>query len=59
VQLYIYNVTGQLVKIIADENMRAGFHEFEFYAEGLSSGAYFYVLKSNGFYQTKSMILLK
>lgn len=59
VKLFVYSVTGQLVRIIVDENMSAGFHEFDFNAAGLSSGVYFYALKSNGFNQSKSMVYLK
>ncbi len=59
VQLFIYSLTGQLIKTLVDENMGPGVHQIEFKGDGFASGIYFYVLKSGSFYQSKSMMLLK
>jgi hypothetical protein len=59
VSLKIYNVIGQEVIKLINEEKSAGNYEVEFNAASLSSGVYFYQLKSEDFLKTKKMILLK
>ncbi|MFZ1517295.1 MAG: CotH kinase family protein [Ignavibacteriaceae bacterium] len=56
----IYNSLGQEVEIIVNEYLEAGFHS-KYYTlnSTLSSGIYFYQLKSGSFIETKKMIMLK
>ena len=57
--LIIYNMQGQEVKTITNQLFVAGTYEPQFNASGLSSGTYFYRLETEGFSQTKKMILVK
>ena len=58
-KLSIYNVLGQEVKVLVNENMRAGSYSTPFDGSNLSSGIYFYKLESNNQMQVKKMLLLK
>ncbi len=59
VKLTIFNSLGQVVKVLADEEMSAGTYELDFNASGLASGIYFYNLRAGVFSQTNKMMLLK
>jgi hypothetical protein len=59
VQLKVYDVLGNEVATLVDEYKPAGTYEVEFDASGLTSGIYFYQLKTEGFVETKKMILMK
>ena len=60
----MYNVKGQLVKTLADENLNFGKHSFVWNGtdndgRNVSSGIYFYRLTANGNVETKKMMLMK
>lgn len=57
--LIVYDVTGKEIKSLVNKNLSAGNYSQTFYSDGLSSGIYFYQIKSNDFLQTKKFILLK
>jgi hypothetical protein len=57
--LKVYNVLGQEVATLVDGVVSAGSHEATFDASRLSSGIYFYTLRSGSFVETKKMVLLK
>ena len=59
VQLKVYDVLGNEVATLVNKNQQPGNYEVEFNAANLSSGVYFYQLKSGEFIQTKKMILMK
>ena len=59
VELFISNALGQQVGTLVNERMSAGTHEVKFNADGLSTGTYFYTLKSGTLTETKKMILVK
>ncbi len=59
VRLNVYNVRGELVETLANEEMGAGPHHLMWDAQGKSSGVYFYRLEAPGFSETKKMIMLK
>jgi predicted deacetylase len=59
VSLTIYDNLGRLVKTLVNEEQCGGKHEVEFNASELSSGLYFYTLRSLNFIVTKKMILMK
>lgn len=59
VELFITNALGQRVGSLVNGKTAAGAHEVTFNADGLSSGTYFYTLKSGNFVETKKMVLLK
>ncbi len=59
VRLNIYNVLGELVSELVNENLEAGFHQYQFNGSNLTSGVYFYSISVNGFTQVKKMNLVK
>lgn len=59
VKLSIYDIQGRAVASLVDEQLNAGLYELNFDASKLTSGVYFYNLQTNGFSDTKKMILMK
>jgi len=57
--LKVYDVLGNEVATLVNEEKPAGNYEVEFDASNLSSGVYFYILKAGDFIQSKKMILMK
>ena len=55
----VHDVLGREVATIVNELKQAGTHSVEFDASALSSGVYFYTLKSDDFTDTKKMLLVK
>ncbi|MCK4547150.1 MAG: T9SS type A sorting domain-containing protein [Candidatus Eisenbacteria sp.] len=59
VSLQIYNLRGQLVETLVDEDERAGSHSVAWDAGAASSGLYFYRVTVNGSSVTRKCLLLK
>jgi photosystem II stability/assembly factor-like uncharacterized protein len=59
VTLKIYDVLGNEIATLVNEEKPAGFYEVSFDAASLSSGVYFYTIKADNFTSTKKMILMK
>jgi hypothetical protein len=59
VTLKIYNIIGKEIKTLLEDYREAGIHTFNFNAEGFPSGMYLYRLSTNGFTETKKMLLMK
>ena len=59
VQLKVYDILGNEVATLVNEQKAAGNYTVNFDASELSSGIYFYKLIANNFIETKKMILLK
>jgi hypothetical protein len=59
VQLKVYDVLGNEVATLINEEKPAGSYEVEFNASELSSGIYFYKLQAGSFIQIRKMILVK
>lgn len=59
VVLKVYDILGNEVATLVNEEQSPGQHEVVFNAAGLASGVYIYKLDSPGFTTTKKMILLK
>jgi len=59
VNITVYDVTGSVAAVILNKRMDAGNHEITFDAAGLSSGVYFYTIRTANFTSTKKMILTK
>lgn len=57
--LCIYDILGNEIAILVNEEKPAGTYEVEFNASGLASGIYFYQLQAGEFIDTKKLILLK
>jgi Secretion system C-terminal sorting domain len=59
VTLKVYNTLGEEVTTLVEGNLAAGNYTTDFRATNLSSGTYFYTLTTDGFAQTKKMLLVK
>ncbi len=59
VNLKIYNILGQEVATLVNEQLSTGSYSYTFDASRLSSGIYFYTIRAGNFVQSKKMILLK
>ena len=57
--LKLFNLFGEEVATLVNEEKVAGYYNVEFNATNLPSGVYFYQLKAGEFVQTRKMILLK
>jgi hypothetical protein len=58
-EVSVYNLLGQRVKILFSGKQEAGTHRVEFDGTDLPSGIYLYQLKSNNFVAYKKCVLLK
>ena len=59
VNISVFDTKDKLIENLITEVQEAGTYEVEFNASSLSSGIYFYQLKTGEFIQTKKMILIK
>lgn len=59
VSLVVYDVLGNEVAVLVNEEKPAGEYEVTFNGSGLTSGVYVYRIKANGKIISKKMILLK
>jgi hypothetical protein len=59
VTLQVYDVLGNLVTTLINNEVEAGYHSITWNASGIASGIYFYTLRSGSFVATKKLILLK
>ena len=59
VKLAVYNLVGQVVQVLVDENQPAGFYEMTFDASQLPAGIYLYKLQVGDYSSVKRMTLVK
>ena len=59
VTIKVYDVLGNEVATLVNEEKSAGSYEVEFNANGLASGMYLYTLQTESYIETKKMILMK
>ena len=59
VTLTVFNTLGQQVAQLVDGEIDAGYHEVKFDGSGLSSGVYFYRLRTGDFVETKTLLLAR
>ncbi len=59
VQLRVYDILGREVATLVNKELRAGKYSYEFNAGDLSSGTYFYRIKTKNFVDVKKMIFIK
>jgi len=55
----VYDVLGNEVVTLVNEEKSVGSYEVNFNSNGLSSGIYFYTINAGSFVETKKMILMK
>lgn len=58
-KLTIYDALGKEVSVLVDGSFGAGTYEADFNANSLSSGIYYYTLKTESFIETRKMLLVK
>jgi len=59
VVIKVFDILGNEIEILVDEQKTTGTYEITWYAESLPSGIYFYQLQTSGFIETKKMVLMK
>jgi hypothetical protein len=59
VSLKIFDILGREVQTLVNESIKPGTYEASFDGSSLTSGVYFYRLTTEGFSETKKMILMK
>ncbi len=59
VSLKVYNILGEEVSTLVNENLSPGTYSATFDAGTVGSGIYFYRLETSGFTETKRMMLVK
>jgi hypothetical protein len=55
----IFDILGNEIETLVNEERQAGTYEITWYVENLPSGVYFYQLQAGNFVETKKMILMK
>lgn len=59
VKLEVYNLLGQKMKVLENGFKESGSHQVTFNGDNLSSGIYFYKLRSDNILLSRSMMLIK
>ncbi|MBK7498425.1 MAG: T9SS type A sorting domain-containing protein [Ignavibacteriales bacterium] len=59
VSLKVYDILGNEIATLVDEEKAAGVYNIQFTMNNVSSGIYFYQLKAGSYLETKKMILIK
>ncbi|NUM72650.1 MAG: T9SS type A sorting domain-containing protein, partial [Ignavibacteriaceae bacterium] len=59
VQVRLYDVLGQQIKVLCDGVKKAGRHNIVFESDGLSGGVYIYTMNAGNFSSAKKMVFLK
>lgn len=59
VSLKVYDISGKEISNLVNEKLTPGEYEYTFSGKGITSGVYFYVLKSEEFTETRRMLLIK
>ena len=59
VNISIYNIVGQLVETMVNEQKNAGYHSVVWNASGVGSGLYFYRIGAGEYLETKKCLILK
>ncbi len=59
VSLKLFNILGQEVATLVNEEQKAGYRSVDWNASNYASGVYFYRLEAGGFSSVKRMLLVK
>ena len=57
--LIIYDMLGRELMTLISEELTAGYYHYQFNAENIHSGVYFYKLQTSNYSETKRMLLVK
>jgi len=59
VQLHVFDILGNKVETLVSNQQQPGHYTVQFHSKGLSSGVYFYQMKTTHFSAVKKMVVLK
>jgi len=59
VTLTVFNILGQEIKTLVNQDKPTGIYKVQFDGSGLSSGVYFYSVKAGDYFRVRKMLLLK
>ena len=59
VNMSVFNIRGQVVEVLVDRNMQAGYHNINWNADGISSGMYFVKVETGANAAIQKLMLLK
>jgi hypothetical protein len=59
VKMIVYDILGREISILVKEDLKPGSYEVTFDGANLPSGAYYYRLTTDGYSETRAMVLLK
>jgi polyhydroxybutyrate depolymerase len=59
VVIKVFDILGNAIATLVNEEKSVGIYEVEFDATGISSGVYFYTLTAGNFVETKKLVLLR
>jgi len=59
VNMSVFNIRGQVVEVLVDRNMKAGYHNITWNADGISSGMYFVRVETGANTAMQKLMLLK
>jgi hypothetical protein len=57
--IIVYDMIGREVMTLMNEELNAGYYNYQFNAKNLNSGIYFYAIRTENFSETKKMVLIK
>lgn len=59
VRLQVFDINGRLVRTLVDARQNAGTYQYDFKAEKIASGLYFYRINAGSFAAVKKMLLVR
>jgi hypothetical protein len=59
VRLIIYDILGRDVTTLVNEQLKPGAYEVDWDGSNYTSGVYFYTIRTEGYTETKRMVLVK
>jgi Secretion system C-terminal sorting domain len=59
VKLTVFDITGREMEVLVNSKLAPGSYEYKWNAAAYSSGTYFYRIQSDGFTETRKMMVLK
>ncbi|MDI6839473.1 MAG: T9SS type A sorting domain-containing protein, partial [bacterium] len=59
VLLRVYNISGQLIRVLVNETKEAGYYSISWNSKGISAGIYFLKLEAGGKVINEKLVLVK
>jgi hypothetical protein len=58
-KLEVYTITGQLINVLINDFLPAGYHEVTLTPDGIASGVYYYRISSGKFSDTRTLVFMR